>query len=245
MTPVEFAYHVRFMTKTTSGTFTDAQILALMKLRQDEIALAILDVDEDILLIPQYTNLVPSSITAREYPQPPDILSRIKRVEAKLDGTNYIVLNEFDVTSYRKSISTEASIIANFSNLEGGAFFDIIRKSIFIYSGTLTAVTDGLKILVNTYPAAITDLALASDLSQDPSTTTHGIPRAMHEIWARGVIIDYKSSREKPIPLSERELSYEKDLGKKIKALKHGNLDREVIGELPDASDRGNDGFDY
>jgi len=234
MTPVKFAEHVRFMTRTTSITFTDAQIISLMAIRQDEIARAILKTDEDILLIPQYANLVVSTITAREYPQPQDILSRIKRVEAKLDGTNYIVLNEFDVTSYRKAISTEADIIANFSNLEGEAFFDILRKSIVIYSGTLTAVTDGLKILVNTYPAAITDLALTSDMSQDPSTTTHGIPRAMHEIWARGIIIDYKSSREKPIPLSERELNYKNDLEETIQTLKHGNLDREVIGVISD-----------
>jgi len=222
------------MTRTTSTTFTDAQIISLMAIRQDEIARAILKTDEDILLIPQYANLVVSTITAREYPQPQDILSRIKRVEAKLDGTNYIVLNEFDVTSYRKAISTEADIIANFSNLEGEAFFDILRKSIVIYSGTLTAVTDGLKILVNTYPAAITDLALTSDMSQDPSTTTHGIPRAMHEVWARGVIIDYKSSREKPIPLSEGELNYKNDLEETIQTLKHGNLDREVIGVISD-----------
>ena len=234
MTPVKFAEHVRFMTRTTSITFTDAQIISLMAIRQDEIARAILKTDEDILLIPQYANLVVSTITAREYPQPQDILSRIKRVEAKLDGTNYIVLNEFDVTSYRKAISTEADIIANFSNLEGEAFFDILRKSIVIYSGTLTAVTDGLKILVNTYPAAITDLALTSDMSQDPSTTTHGIPRAMHEIWARGIIIDYKSSREQPIPLNERELNYKNDLEETIQTLKHGNLDREVIGVISD-----------
>lgn len=48
MTPVEFANHVRFMTRTNSTTFTDAEILALMKIRQDEIAKAILEADEDI-----------------------------------------------------------------------------------------------------------------------------------------------------------------------------------------------------
>ena len=96
MTPVEFAYHVRFMTRTNSTTFTDAEILALMKIRQDEIAKAILEADEDILLIPQYTSLVADQ---REYPLPQDMLSSIKRVEAKLDGTNFIKLNELDVTT--------------------------------------------------------------------------------------------------------------------------------------------------
>ena len=84
-----------------------------------------------------------------------------------------------------------------------------------------------------------------TDMSIDPSTTTHGIPRELHELWARGVIIDYKGSREKPIPLSEQELSYRVDLEKAIETLKQGNLDREVIGALPPASDRGNEGFDY
>ena len=85
----------------------------------------------------------------------------------------------------------------------------------------------------------------ATDMSVDPSTTTHGIPKELHELWARGVVIDYKESREKPIPLTERELKYEFDKQKAIETLKHGNLDREVIGTLPPASDRGNDGSDY
>lgn len=245
MTPAEFTTYVRFMTRSTSATFTDANLLALMKIRQDEIARAILKADEDILLIPQYADLVASSITAREYPQPQDILSRIKRVEAKLDGTNFIKLFELDITEHDKSISTEADIVANFGNLEGEAFFDLLRKSLYIYSGTISAVTDGLRVYVNTYPAPITDLTDTTDMSNDPSTTTHGIPRAMHEIWARGVIIDYKSSREKPIPLSEKELSYKMDLQESIEALKSGNLDRETTGKLPPASTRGNNGFDY
>ena len=82
-------------------------------------------------------------------------------------------------------------------------------------------------------------------MSVDPSTTTHGIPRSMHEIWARGVIIDYKESREKPIPLSEREGKYEVDKQTAIETLKHGNLDREVIGDIPPQDDRGNEGADY
>lgn len=242
MTPAKFAYHVRQMTRTNSTTFTDAEILALMEIRQDELAKDILEADEDILLIPQYTSLIANQ---REYPLPQDKLSSIKRVEAKLDGTNFIKLYEFDPTTYGRTINTESDIVQNFFNEEGRAYFDLMRNSLKIYSGTITDVAGGLKILVNTWPAPISDLAATNDMSQDPSTTTHGIPRELHEIWARGVIIDWKGSRENPIPLNERELSYKVDKERAVSSLKPQNLDRTVQGQLPPASTRGNDGADY
>ena len=242
MTPLEFKNRVRFMTRTNSTSFTDNDILALMKVRQTKIAKAILKADEDILLIPQYTDLVADQ---REYALPADMLSSIKRVEAKLDASDFIELNEFDVTTYTGTINTESDIIQNFSNLEGNAFFDLSRNSLTIYSGTITAVTAGLKILVNTWPSAITDLTSVIDMSVDPSTTTHGIPRTMHEIWCRGVIIDWKSSREKPIPLTQDERVYGVDMINDINSLKPQNLDRNFKGTLPPASERGNEGADY
>ena len=214
-----------------------------MRQRQDEIAQDIMKLDEDLLLIPQTTDLV-ASTTQRDYPFPADILSRIKRVEAKLDGTNWLKLSEMDITQHSKP-TDETNITYYFSNEEGKCFYDLLRKSIFIYSGTISAVTGGLKLWCSTWPTAITSLAGTTDMSVDPSTTTHGIPRAMHEIWARGVIIDWKQSREKPIALNEKELSYEKDLQKTIETLKHGNMDREVIGYLPPAADRGDDGSNF
>ncbi len=250
-TPTEFATHVRYKTRTNSTTFPDAEMLSYMKFRQDEIAKAILKADEDILLIPQTTDLVASSITDREYPVPSDIISRIKRVEAKLGGTDSILLTEIDINQIDYPLVTEANITDLFNNSQvsknnpNGARFDLLRKSIFIYSGTITATTDGLRVWCKTWPTAITDLSSDTDMSEDPSSTTHGIPRAMHGIWATGVIIDYKGSKEKPIPLNEKELKYEFDKRKAIETLKHGNLDREVIGHLPPASDRGNEGFDY
>ena len=248
MTPVQFAEYVRLKTRTDSTTFTNDDIVIFMRQRQDDIAQEVLKAKEDILLIPQVDDLVASSITAREYSVPVDILSRLKRIEAKLDGTTWTPLTEIDLTDIRVSIATETEITNTFNNSRvskqnpGGARYDIIRKSIFIYSGTITATTDGLKMWCNTWPTAITNLALTGDMSVDQSTTTHGIPRALHHLWAKGVIIDYKTSKEKPIPLTEREPFYEGDLRKAIETLRHGNLDREVTGDLPPASDRGNDG---
>lgn len=239
MTPVQFAAYVRLKTRTNSNTFPDADIITLMAVRQDEIAQAILKTDEDIFLIPETRDLV-SSATQRDYSFPSNILSRIKRVEAKLDGTNWIKLTETDITKLDIPISTEADITNVFSNEEGNAFYDIVRKSLYILSGSISAVTGGLKLWCNTYPASITSLADTTDMSVDPSTTTHGMPRELHKIWATGVIIDYKESREKPIPLAEREKNYEYDLQKAIETLKHGNLDREVLGDVPYS-----DGYQY
>lgn len=239
MTPSDLAAYVRLKTRTNSTTFTDADIMIFLNMRIDAVAQRILEADEDIFLVPQTANL---KADQREYTYPKTILSRIKRVEAKLDGTDFLVLGEFDLPDYRKP-TDETNITNEFANLEGECFFKIMRKSIVIYSGTITAVTGGLKLWCMTWPAHITDLSSSTGINEDPSTTTHGIPRAFHQLLADGVVIDWKESREKPIPLSEREMTYEMRMRQAIKTLRHGNLDREVIGKLPGSSEVWDDGY--
>lgn len=251
MTPTQAATLIRYKTRTNEVTFTDAQILALGNNRIDEMSQVILKTDEDILLIPQTEDLVASSITAREYALPSDILARIKRVEAKLDGTTWIPLVEIDITEIGISVATESNIINAFNNGKlsvdnpNGARYDLARKALYIYSGTITATTDGLKLRCKTWMAHPASMVSDTDMSVDPSTTTHGMPRELHNMYVTGVVIDYKTSRQQPIPLTERELAYEVDLRKAIETLRHGNLDREIIGHLPSASERGNEGEDY
>lgn len=242
MTPAQFAADARLRTRTNSTTFADADILIFMAARQREIAKAILKADEDILLIPQTINL---ALNQRDYPVPSDILSRLKRVEAKLDGTNWLRLDEIDITQIRTPITLEADIVKYFSNNQDDCFYDLLRKSIYIYSGSIISVTAGLSLWCDTWPTAVSDLTLTTDMSVDPSTTTHGIPMELHDRWLQGVVIDWKQSREKPIALSNTEQNYEFYMQRDIETLKHGNLDREVIGELPPASERGHDGADY
>ena len=241
MTPQELATYVRFKTRTNAVTFSDAQILALLKLRKDEIARRILDADEDIFVDPEFANL---GLGQREYSLPHDTLSRIKRVEAKFDGTAWIPLSEIDINDL-KYTTNEDDILSHFSNEAGNAKYDISRKSLWLYCGEIVAVVKGLKLWCNTYPAEITDLSSILEMNIAPTSLTHGIPREVHELLARGIIIDYKESREKPIPLTEKELKYDVDLERAIQTLRHGNLDRDVIAELPPASDRGNNGQDY
>ena len=242
MTPAKFATEVRLRTRTNSTTFTNADILVFMAARQRQIVKAILKTDEDILLIPQTTDLVANQ---RDYPFPSDILSRIKRIEAKLDGTNWLKLDEIDLNQIDVAISSETDITNTFANLKGEAKYDLLRKSIYIYSGTIINVDEGLALWCDTWPSEITDLTSTTDMSVDPSTITNGIPMELHDLWLMGVVIDWKTSREKPLALTDREQNFDKYLQDDIETLKHGNLDREVIGRLPSALDRGNNGQDY
>jgi len=237
MTPVKLAEYVRLKTRTNSTTFTNADLIILANVIKERLVLRALETDEDIFLVPTYMNLVADQ---REYPLHSSLLSRIKRVEAKLDGTNWLKLKEFDLTSHSEPISSETDIIATFSNSEGDSFYDLMRKSVFIYSGTITGVTDGLRIWINTYPADIISMVATTDMSVDPTTTTHGFPRELHGVLATGMVIEYKESKEKPIPLTEREQLYDKDVDRAIQSMKKGNYDREVIGKIPY-----NDGSQY
>lgn len=244
MTGEEFLAYVHWITRTNSATFPTSEIILSGNVQLETISRAIMGGEEDTLVLPMTTNLISG---LREYPFVSDILSRVKYVEAKFDGTNWVKMDEFDLNQYGRPTS-ETDILSRFTNEVGSAKFDIGRKSITIYSGAIDDVSAGLKVWCNTYPAKLDASRLAdatTDLSVDPTTTTHGFPRELHELWSRAISIDYKSSREKPIPLTEKEQQYDVDLAKAIWDLKHGNMDRVVVGELPPASDRGNNGFDY
>jgi hypothetical protein len=234
MTPVEFATYIRLKTKTNVTTFSDADLLIFANIVKNQVVDRALEVDEDIFLLPTYMNLVANR---REYPLYSALLSRIKRVEAKLDGTNWLKLEELDISDLKFPINSEALITANFGNEEGRAKFDIMRNALWIYSGAITNVTGGLAVWLNTRPENIASLSIENDMSLDPSTTTHGIPAALHKVIATGVVIEWKESRPKPIPLTEREQKWEFDLEKAIQTLKKSNYDREIIAELQDETD--------
>lgn len=245
MTGTNFAATIRNYTRTNSTTLTDAEIVLLANVVKDELAPLVMEADEDIFGIPATRNLVASDandFTAREYSLPDDYLA-IKRVEAKLDGSNWIALQELDLSQYNHP-TTESEVINRFNNSAvdvgnpQGARYDIFRKSLWLYSGTISAVTGGLKLWYIAFPKDIAtgDLSGSTDLSIDPDTTHSSLPRQLHELWARRVSILWKSNREKPIPLNEREVVYGTDLKRQINMLKNPNKDRELVGRLPDDS---------
>ena len=238
MTGTQLKALIHLKCGTNSTTFTDADMLSLVKTFQDETASLITQKNQMYFAIPTKDNLVANQ---REYAIGDDMLNSLVKVECMfVDGDAYIPL--VAVKGYEGS-ETESEIVAEYANTEGECFYYISRRAIQILSGTISAVTNGLRYWYLTYPA-YPSLSGSTDMSVDPSTTTHGFPRQFHELLARRVAIEWKGSRPKPIKLNEMEMNYPNDLNAQLSAIGRINLDLEIIGELPPAADLYNDGFD-
>lgn len=240
MTYKQFADYVRLKTRTNSTTLTDANLMLIANIFIDEFAKDIVKVNEDYFGSPETTDLVANQ---REYPLPADKLNQIKYVEAKLDGTNWITLDELDLLQYRGT-TDEAAIVSAFANTKGLAKYDLFRESLWLYSGTITSVSGGLKLWTFSWPAKITDLTSTTDMSVDPSTTSHGFPRAFHKLLADRVIIEWKELGDKPIPLTEREQNFATYYGLSIQSIRNPNLSRVVVPNNLTTSQTFDDGFD-
>lgn len=232
----KFTTLVRYYTKTNSTTFTDAEILTLANIFKDDIsALITKELGEDYFGLRFVRTLEAGQ---REYNLPAELMSRIKYVEAKLDGTNWQRLKETDLSVYGRP-TDEASILERYAGKDSE--FELFDQSIFILSGTpIIYVFEGLKLWAIVYPADFTSLSSTEDMSTPPDDYSHGFPRQFHELLARRISIAYKSSKDRPIPLSEKEKLYEVDLAAQINAMKDANLDRSVLPSVPSY-----DGSDY
>lgn len=232
MTPVKFAALVRFYTGTNSTTFSDTNILLLANTLKDEMCAEIAELNEDYFVMRFYRDLDPTQpLSGRSYAFPAEALTKIKYVQAKLDGTEWSHLTEFDINSFKRPID-EASIIEAWTGRKPQ--FDIVSRALVIYSGdAIISVTDGLVLHATMYPDDLTSLAGTTDMSEDPTATAFGIPRPMHELLARRVSIAFKSSKDKPIPLSEKERQWEVDWQRVKDQLKGQNLDRTVVPTTP------------
>jgi len=227
---------VRYYTKTNSTTFSDADILTLANIFKDDIAgLISKEVGEDYFGLRFERDLIAGQ---REYDLPAELMTRIKYLNAKLDGTNWERLKETDLSTYGQAMD-EATIEAQYADKDPE--FDIWDNSIYILSGRpIIDVTDGLRLWAIVFPSDFPNLTSTEDMSTNPDDYSHGFPRQFHELLARRVSIAYKSSKDRPIPLSEKEQLYEADLMAAINAMKDANLDRSVIPSAPY-----NDGSQY
>ena len=240
MTGTELATLINIKTKTGSGTFSAADMLIFVNLFKDEIAGLIQQKRPEIFNMPTNEDLVASS-TKREYAFPADVLNNIVRLDLKFTSSGkYVWAEPYRQSKFRKGFQ-ESIIVDNFTNTTPRYF--IRRQAIYILSGTITAVTDGILLTYNVFPANLANLTGSTDLSADPSTTTLGFPREFHELLARRVSIEYKDIND--IKLSSKELKYDKELEEALNNFSRVNLDKQIIAELPAASKRGNNGQDY
>lgn len=225
-------------TGTDSVVLTPAEIVMLGNTVLTKLSGAVRRKNEDKFTLPAFTDLKLSSgsdVNRREYPL--DVSAKqISSAAAMFNGTDWVKLTEDaslkDLIGY-----DEDYITSHFSNDEDSAKFCLVRDSIWIFSGSIVAVTSGLKIMMTTAAAKLTTTILADesvDLSVDPSTTTFGMPEALHELWARAISIRWKLTRDKPIALTPFEKEYATDLKVELGNLTNPNLSRVVNGRLPD-----------
>jgi hypothetical protein len=203
----------------------------------EEFAGRIQGVRPEVWNIPTFANLVADQ---REYSFPADVLNSIVSLELKFTSTgDYIPARPLKKNPSDFALQ-ESKIAGAYNNFT--PYYFLRRKAVYVLSGTIIAVTDGFKLVYNTFPAALSNLTGSDDLSVDPSTTTHGFPREFHELLARHVSIAYKDLNG--IPLSKKELQFEQDLEKKLDEFSIANVDVEETADIPSGTSMSNNGFD-
>lgn len=240
MTGTAFASYVRSKTKTNTATFTDAQIVAFANAVKDDIAERIAtDVDEHYFDIELTRDL---EADVRDYTFPNDLLKHVRHAQVKLDGTNWLTLNEADLSHIDDVAILTESYIASLYQGKSPEYY-ISGRGLTILSGdAIDTVSEGLKLLGEIYPEDIDtdDLASSADLSIPSADDTHRLPRATHKHWADMVVIEYKESRDKPMALTKKEQRIDISLAETLSKLVKRNTARTFVASTPK-----NDGQDY
>lgn len=235
-----FAAYIRKLTKTNSTTLSDADIVTFANVIKDDIAAGIVaNVDEHYFEMELVRDL---EADIRDYTFPTDVLKHMTFGQAKLDGTNWSTLREADISQFPDTPILENTYIKELYAARKPEFL-ISGLSLKLLTGDdIIAVTEGLKLLAEIYPEDITtsDLASSNDLSIPSSDTTHRLPRQVHKHWALKVVIEYKQSRDKPIPLTQQEQRVEVDLQDVYTKLAPRNNNRSFVASIP-----ADDGQDY
>ena len=169
MTGTELATYIRWLTKTNSTTFTDADMLPLVNTFKDEIASRIVETVNYMFKIPCTFNLVANQ---REYALGDDLLNRLDKVEIRFVSTDDRQ-PAYYIKDYRGS-ETEAQITASYNNSKGGFAYTVRRRALLILSGTIIAVTNGVRTVSLIYPANLANMTGTTGLEVDPTTTTFG-----------------------------------------------------------------------
>jgi hypothetical protein len=239
MNGTTFAAYVRKQTHTNSSTFPDADIVTYANVVKDDIAATIAsEVDEGYFDMEDTRHL---EAGIRDYTFPDDILKHVKYVSAKLDGTNWLYLTETDMSAFDTPMAENSFIKDEYADKKDQ--FYISGRSLKILSGDdIIDVVDGLKIVCEIYPEDISasNLTASTDLSIPSADTTHALPRQVHKYWADRVIVMYKESRDKPLPLTKSEQVLDIALQGILSKLEKRNSVRSFQASVPK-----DDGQDY
>lgn len=234
-----FAAYIREQTKTDSVTFTDAKLLTFANKVKEELAGDIVaNVDENYFDMELFRDLEAGT---RGYTFANDVLKHQKYCSAKLNGTDWTYLEETFFSEFTTPMREESYIKAKYAGNK--AQFYISGRELFLLSDAdIIAVSGGLKMIAEVYPEDLVagDLSADVDLSIPSSNTEHRLPRQVHPFWATKIIIEWKSSQDKPIPLTQQEQRVAADLLAVYEKLEKRNAVRSFQATVPK-----DDGQDY
>jgi hypothetical protein len=226
MTPSELKTRILAKLNIIASDFSD--ILTVLNIKKDDIAARISATGHGHFGTMGYIDLVASTtFREREYPLPINCL-RLKAAFLSFDGSTWVRAKIRQLNDLRDLLMNESDITGKYSNTNPVIF--LFRQSMWILSGTITAVEDGIQLWYDVMPDDVPDIDEATtDIATalDPTTTVQiGFPAAFHDLLCRGVCLDYKETNE--IPLTAYEANYEAELDRKLKDIEPMNQD-EII----------------
>lgn len=234
-----FAAYIREQTKTDSVTFTDAKLLTFANKVKEELAGDIVaNVGENYFDMELTRDL---EADVRAYTFADDVLKHQKYLAAQLDGNSWSYLTEAFFSEFTTPMRENSYIKTKYAGKKPQ--FYVSGRELFILSDAdIIAVAGGLKMVAEVYPEDIDadDLASSTDLSIPSGNTAHRLPRQVHPFWATKVIIEWKTSQDKPIPLTQQEQRVDLDLQAVYKKLHGRNQVRSFQSTVPQ-----DDGQDY
>lgn len=234
MTPLALATRIRAKTHTDTTSYADATMLVDVNLFKNELAGMIQKKRPELFSRAVLQNL---TLDTREYDFPTGVMNNIVKLELKFSSSgDYVVVDAVDFKDVNIALQ-ESKIVEAYDN-DNPRYF-IRNQMIYILSGSIVAVTSGIRITVNEFPSDLANLTgNTTDISVKPSSTTHGFPLEFHELLARRVTIEYKDREN--MALSSREQSFQKDLDDLLDNFDSPNLDLKQTMNLPaDDSDNG------
>jgi hypothetical protein len=237
----------RRKSKTNTTTFSDRDMLLYFKAKVPQFQADIEKVNEDYmgsidvrdLRVTGEGTYVDEGETypSREYNLPVDLIPRIKFVQAKLDGINWLRLEEYDINDIKIPFKEEY-IKETFNNTSGVAGYTIFRGSLFLLCGEIEeAVVGGLELFGYSY-SELPDARVVANSSDDVDLELYGIPKSMHELLATALCIEYKSNLETPVQTTQDEQLFPITYTEKLKSLRKLNRGKEISFSRPE------DGFD-
>lgn len=247
MTPEDLVTYVNHKAKIDNTVdFTD--MLLVTNAEKDDLCARINKVNPNFYATYGHDDLVANQ---REYDQPSDVLATLKAVFLKLNGTDFIRATWIDLNDRNFVASAGADPLNMVSLVQQGLVFQedwitarftndnpyvfTYRQSIFVLSGTITAVTDGVQLWYGTTAADLPNLTESSvDLStatDNSATVPMGIPTQFHRLLGDKIVINYKEAKELPLTIGEQRIDAKID--DLIEQMANPNQDQTIRGSIP------------